>query len=109
MYFIHLHVNVIEPKIEELRHLAKITNASVTGISETEFDGYVLSNEAAVEGYNLIRLDCSRKGGGVARFTKHSVVSSQKTNMRLNTERIFIEPYLPKSKPFVVGILYKPP
>ena len=106
MYFIHLHFNVIEPKIEELRHLAKI-NSSVIGISETEFDGSVLSNEAAVEGYNLIRLDCSRKEGEVACFTKHSVVSSQKTNMRLNTERIFTELYLPKSKPFVVGILYK--
>ena len=109
MYFIQLHVNVIEPKIQELRHLAKITNASVIGISETEFDGSVLSNEAAVVGYNLIRLDCSRKGGGVACFTKHSVVFSQKTKMRLNTERIFTEPYLPKSKPFVVGTLYKPP
>ena len=73
MYFIHLHFNVIEPKIEELRHLAKI-NSSVIGISETEFDGSVLSNEAAVEGYNLIKLDCSRKEGEVACFTKHSVV-----------------------------------
>ena len=107
MYFIHLHVNVIEPKIEELRHLAKIANSSVIGISETEFDGSVLSNEAAVEGYNLRRLDCSRKGGEVACFTKHSLVSNQKTNMHLNTERIFTELYLPKSKPFVVGILYK--
>ena len=109
MYFIHLHVNIIEPKIEETRHLAKITNASVIGISETEFDGSVFSNEAEIEGYNLIRLDCSRKGAGVACFTKYSVVSSQKTNMRLNTGRIFTELYLPKSKPFVVGILYKPP
>ena len=107
MYFIHLHVNVIEPKIEELRHLAKIANSSVIGISETEFDGSVLSNEAAVEGYNLRRLDCSRKGGEVACFTKHSLVSNQKTNMHLNTERIFTELYLPKSKPFVVGIFYK--
>ena len=28
---------------------------------------------------------------------------------RINTESIFIEIFLPKSKPFLIGILYRPP
>ena len=34
----------------------------------------ILSREVATEGYDLIRIDNSRKGGGVACFIKHSVV-----------------------------------
>ena len=56
--------------------------------------------------YDFVRLDRSRKRGGVACFIKHSVAYSYKPNMCLNTEIIFTEIYLPKSKPFLVVILY---
>ena len=68
-----------------------------------------LNNEFAIHDYNLIKIDCSRKGSGVACFIQHSVAYSHKTNMRLNTESIFTEIYLPKPKPFIVSILYRPP
>ena len=68
-----------------------------------------LNNEFALHDYNLIKIDCSRKGSGVACFIQHSVAYSHKTNMRLNTESIFTEIYLPKPKPFIVSILYRPP
>ena len=66
-----------------------------------------MSNKVATEGYDLI-IDDFRKQGGVACFIKQILAYSQKTTMRLNTEIIFTEIFLPKSKPFIVSILYKP-
>ena len=67
-----------------------------------------MSNQVATEGYDLIGKDCFRKGSGVASFIKHSIAYSHKNNMRLNRESIFTEIYTPKSKPFIVTILYSP-
>ena len=34
LYFIHLNVNSLLPKIDELINIAKLSNAAVTGITE---------------------------------------------------------------------------
>lgn len=65
----------------------------------------VLNNKISIEGYNLRRKDRSRKGGAATCFINQSVANSYETNMRLNTESIFTENYLPKSKPFRAGII----
>ena len=38
-----------------------LANASVIGIREKKLDRSVFSNEAVIEGYDLIRIDRSRK------------------------------------------------
>ena len=92
-----------------MRHLAELTNASVIGTSKTKLNVSVLNSEIAIEGYNLIKLYRSKKEGGVAYFIKYSVAHNYKANMCLNTENMFAEIYLPKSKPITVGTLYRPP
>ena len=65
-----------------------------------------MTSEIIIEGYALIRLD---KGEVVAYYIKHSVAYSYKANIYLNIESIFTEIYLPKFKPFILGIRYRPP
>ena len=43
MHFIHLNINSILPKIDEIRHISKLTNATVIELSETKLDNQVLS------------------------------------------------------------------
>ena len=38
MHFIHLNINNLQPKIDEIRYVAKLTNATVIGLSETKLD-----------------------------------------------------------------------
>ena len=38
LYFIHLNINSLLPKIEELRIIVKSTNAAIIGISESKLD-----------------------------------------------------------------------
>ena len=48
MYFIHLNINSILPKIDEIRCIAKLTNATVIGLSETKLGNTVLSRELEI-------------------------------------------------------------
>ena len=104
MHFIHLNINSILTKIDEIHYLAKLTNATVIGLSETKLDNTVLSSELEIEGYDLVRSDRSRRGG-VACFIKNSISYNCKPNFCINAECIFIELFLPKSKPVLIGIL----
>ena len=69
----------------------------------------VLSSELGIQGYDLVRSDRSRRGGGVVCFLKNSISYNRKPNFCINTESIFIEIFLPRSKPVLIGILYRPP
>ena len=67
------------------------------------------SSELEVDGYDLVRLDRSRRGGGVACYIKSLIAYSYKESFCSNTESIFVDIFLPKSKPILLGILYRPP
>ena len=109
MHFIHLNINSILPKIDERRYIDKLTNATIIGLSETKLGYTDLSSELEIEGYDLIRSDRSRKRGGIACFVKNSISYNRKPNFCINTDSIFIEILLPKSKPVLTGIFYRPP
>ena len=67
------------------------------------------SSELEVDGYDLVRLDRSRRGGGVACYIKSLIAYSYKESFCSNTESIFVDIFLPKSKPILLGILCRPP
>ena len=94
---------------EEFLTYGKLTNATVIGLSETKLNNTVLSSELKTEGYDLVRSYRSRRGGGVACFVKNSISYNWKPNFCINAESIFIEIFLPKSKPVLIGILCRPP
>ena len=68
-----------------------------------------MSSELEIEGYDLVRSDRSRRGDGVACFVKNSVLYNRKPDFCINAESVFIEIFLSKSKPVLIGILYRPP
>ena len=84
------------PKIDEVRYVLNITNASIIGISENKLDETILSSELEVDGYDLIRLHRSRRGGGVACYIKISIAYSYKDSFCSKIEIIFVDIYLPR-------------
>ena len=60
LHFLHLNINSLLPKIDELRHIARLTNAAVIGISESKLDDSVLTSEIQIEGFDLLRCDRNR-------------------------------------------------
>ena len=57
-----------------------------------------------VDGYDLVRLDQLRRGGGVACYIKSSIAYNYKDSFCSNTERIFVDIFFHKSKPILLGI-----
>ena len=49
LHFIHLNINSLLPKIDELRNIAKLSNAAVIGIGESKLDDSVLSSEIHID------------------------------------------------------------
>lgn len=68
-----------------------------------------MSSEIEIEGYDQVRSDQSWRGRGVACFVKNSFSYNHKPNFCINTESIFREIFLAKSKPVLIGILCRSP
>ena len=62
-----------------------------------------------MENYDLICSDTNRHGGGVACFIRNDLCYNAKSFLTSEIENVFIEIFLPLSKPLVVGTIYCPP
>ena len=73
LHFIHLNINSLLLKIDELRNIAKLSNAAVIGIGESKLDDSVLSSEIHIDNYNTLRCDRNRHGGGVVCYIRNDL------------------------------------
>ena len=109
MHFTHMNINSILPKIDELRLIASETKCVVISLSETKLDETIQDEEINIEGYNLIRKDRCRNGGGVACYIRNDIHFNIREELIDEMESIFFDILLPKSKPILVGVVYRPP
>ena len=109
LHFIHLNINSILSKIDELRLIAQNSKATIIGISESKIDETVLDGEIDIEGFKLERSDRNRQGGGVVCYISKEITYNVRDKFSSNIENIFLDILLPKTKPILIGILYRPP
>ena len=83
LHFVHININILFPKIDELQYINKLSEAAVIGISKSKLDDSVLSCEIQIANYDLIRSDRNRHGAVVVkisgRFSKRWCKYSGKT------------------------------
>jgi len=108
MHFTHININSILPKIDELRLIASEIKCVLISISETKLDETIQDEEIKIQGYNLIRNDRNRNGGGVACYVREDIHFNIREELSDEIESIFFDILLPKSKPILVGVLYRP-
>ena len=65
--------------------------------------------EIEIDGYNILRFDRNRHRGGVACYVRNGLSFTKRNYFPHDIETIFIEIFLPKTKPMTVGIVYWPP
>ena len=109
LHFLHVNVNSLLPKIEEVRFITKKSKATAIGITETKLDGTIFDAKLYIEGYSIVRCDRDRKGGGLAWYIKNGICFITKNVLSKKIEVIFVDLLLPKTKPISVGIVYRPP
>ena len=96
-------------QIEELRQFVSSASPHVLCFSETKLDKSILDGEISFENYAVIRKDRNRNGGGVACFIHKSLAFEVRTDFPNAFENIFIDILLPKTKPILLGVIYRPP
>ena len=101
-HFIHLNINSLLSKIDELRELVKASNATVVGITESKLDDSINDCEICIEGYSIIRRDRNRKGGSLVCYVNNKICFNAKNCISNEVENIFIELFIPKTKPITV-------
>ena len=90
--------------------LAMKTNASIIAVSETWLDDSMTNTEINVPGYNIVRKDGDQYGGGVCIFVKDILPFNVRNNLEVdNPEAIWIGHFVKKTKPIVVGCVYRSP
>ena len=78
--------NCLLSKIEEFCEIAKKSRAAVISITESKLDKSVLDAAIYIEGYDLLRSDRDRHGGGVACYIKsYALILEQIFLQRLKT------------------------
>ena len=65
LHLIHLNINSLLSKIDELRAIAKISRAAVIGITESKLDESVTDGEINIDGYELIGPEQTRRRGSL--------------------------------------------
>ena len=96
--------------IDELSVIVSKHQFDIIAINETWLDSTVSDLECSIEGYNLLRRDRNRHGGGVLFYLKDNITYSEWPDLNINNvECLYIEVTVPKLKPFIVCTMYRPP
>ena len=109
LHFIHLNINILLPKIEVLRFIAKSANAAVIGICESKLDNSVFEQEISTDNYKIQRCDRNRQDGGVACYIRNDISYNILYVFPCETENIIFEILLSNLKPVIVETIYRPP
>ena len=82
----------------------------VITLNETRLDDSVLNGEVEIPGYDIVRRDRNRNGGGVAIYIRNNIpFTIRKDLMPDNLELLCVELKKPKSKPLLISTWYRPP
>ena len=110
LHFVHLNARSILPKMGELDILAHNTNAAIIAVTESWLDNTIHDNEVCIPGYSIQRKDRNREGGGVCMFIRNNINFNRRSDIDNDDfEFLAIDIMLPKSKPILLGVGYRPP
>ena len=93
LHLLHLNVNSLLPKINELRYIAKFSNADVIGITESKLDNCILDSEIEIDNYQILCCDRNRKEGRVVCYVGNDLSYIKKDFFPEEIEKIFFEIY----------------
>ena len=109
LHFLHININSLLSKIDELRDVVGHTKPAILGITESKLDSSVSDQEVNISGYSILRSDRNRYDGGVACYVRADLSFNRRNVFSNSIENVFFDLLIPKLKPFSIGIFYRPP
>ena len=68
-----LNIVSLPKKIDEIRYSMSNKHIDLIGFSETRLDSNISDNVIDLDGYDIVRKDRSRNGGGVCIYVRSSI------------------------------------
>ena len=94
--------------IDEIRFMLSQNYFDILALNETHLDQCY--SDVYVQGYDIVRHDRNRSGGGVCIYVRKSKNFVKRSDLvPENLEAVCIEVTKPNSRPFIVSSIYKPP
>ena len=115
LHICNLNVRHILPKIDEMRMILSNTNIpDIFGICETFLGTQHPDSLISIDGFSFFRKDRTdtqkKSGGGLILYFRQSLNIKRRADLEnSNIETLWAEVNLPKSKPFLVCTVYRPP
>ena len=105
-----LNIASLTKHLDELKVLMANEPLEILAINESRLDISIPDFHIDINGYNLIRRDRNRNGGGVCVFIRKSIEFKHRTDLeKLELEMIALSIKKPNSKAFLVTAWYRPP
>ena len=106
----HLNIRSLTKHIDELRLYLDKQQFDIISLNETMLDLSVTNHEIKINGYDVVRKDRNRHGGGVVIYTRSSINYTVRVDLAHESlEAITLEISKPRSKPFLINSWYRPP
>ena len=106
----HLNITSLPKHVDELRLQLTSQPIDVLGLNETRLDNSIDNGLININEYEILRKDRNRMGGGVAIYYRKNLnVLNRNEIVPDILEAVCIEVRNPKSKPFLIVSLYRPP
>ena len=106
-----LNIVTLPGKIDKIRHIVCNKNIDLIAFNETRLDRSTISDGLIdIDGYEVVRKDWSRNGGGVCIYLRNSINFKVRLDLIFTElEAVCLEITKPHSKPFLVTTIYRPP
>lgn len=103
----HLNARSLFAHLNEVRHVISSHNFDIFAVSETHLDNTIPDDYMMIDGYDFIRYDRNRDGGGVGIYLR-SCFKFNVLEMGVEIEQIWIRITL-RGANIALGVVYKPP
>jgi len=107
----HLNTRSLMPKVEDVELLLLSSKMDILTLSETWLDQSIQPYEIKVDGYNTIRKDRNRHGGGVMIYIREEIDYTERHDLEHDSiEATWIEvPNLLRKEKTLICSYYRPP
>ena len=109
LHFLHININSLLPKVDDLKCIAKKTKAAIMGITESKLDYTVPDLEVNLPVYDILRYARNRNVGGTTCYIRKDLCFNGRALNCQEIENIIFDILLTKSKPITIGVFYRPP
>ena len=108
LHFLHINVNSLLSKIDELREVVGHIKPAILAITESKLDSSVSYQEVNISGYSILRSDRNRYGGSSASYVRADLCFNKRNVFSNSIENVFFDLLISKLKPLLIVIFYRP-